>query len=31
VLHAILLDPVGAWPPLDCVKAKDLFEVLSLP
>ena len=29
-LHAILLDPVGAWPPLDCVKAKDLFEVLSL-
>ncbi|MFQ5657557.1 MAG: HAD family hydrolase [Candidatus Methylomirabilales bacterium] len=29
-LHAILLDPVGAWPPLDCVKAKDLFEVRDL-
>jgi HAD superfamily hydrolase (TIGR01549 family) len=26
-LDAILLDPLGAWPPLDCVKIKDLFEV----
>lgn len=29
-VHAILLDPLGAWPLLDCVKAKDLFEVRSL-
>ncbi|MFQ5846221.1 MAG: HAD family hydrolase [Candidatus Methylomirabilales bacterium] len=29
-LDAILLDPVGAWPALDCVKAKDLFEVPDL-
>jgi len=29
-LDAILLDPLGAWPPLDCVKAKDLFEVAGL-
>lgn len=29
-LDAILLDPVGAWPLLDCVKAKDLFEVRNL-
>ncbi len=29
-IQAILLDPVGAWPPLDCIKAKDLFEVRSL-
>lgn len=29
-LDAILLDPVGAWPPLDCVKAKDLFQVRDL-
>jgi putative hydrolase of the HAD superfamily len=29
-LHTILLDPVGAWPPLDCVKAKDLFEIPDL-
>ncbi len=29
-LDAILLDPLGAWPPLDCVKAKDLFEVAAL-
>lgn len=29
-LNAILLDPLGAWPLLDCVKAKDLFEVRGL-
>lgn len=29
-IEAILLDPVGAWPPLDCIKARDLFEVRSL-
>ena len=29
-LDAILLDPLGVWPLLDCVKAKDLFEVRSL-
>ncbi|MFQ5988416.1 MAG: HAD family hydrolase [Candidatus Methylomirabilales bacterium] len=29
-LDAILLDPLGAWPLLDCTKAKDLFEVRSL-
>lgn len=29
-LDAILLDPLGAWPLLDCVKAKDLFEVRGL-
>ncbi|MFQ5803588.1 MAG: HAD family hydrolase [Candidatus Methylomirabilales bacterium] len=29
-LDAILLDPLDAWPLLDCVKAKDLFEVRSL-
>lgn len=29
-LNAILLDPLGAWPPLDCVKIKDLFEVPTL-
>ncbi|MFQ5882394.1 MAG: HAD-IA family hydrolase [Candidatus Methylomirabilales bacterium] len=29
-LHAILLDPLDAWPVLDCVKAKDLFEVRDL-
>lgn len=29
-LDAILLDPLGAWPILDCVKAKDLFEVRRL-
>ena len=29
-LDAILLDPIGAWPLLDCVKAKDLFEVRAL-
>jgi FMN phosphatase YigB (HAD superfamily) len=29
-LDAILLDPLGVWPLLDCVKAKDLFDVRSL-
>ena len=29
-LDAILLDPLGVWPLLDCVKAKDLFEVRRL-
>lgn len=29
-LDAILLDPVGAWPALDCVKVKDLSEVPGL-
>jgi putative hydrolase of the HAD superfamily len=29
-IQAILLDPVAAWPPLDCIKAKDLLEVRSL-
>lgn len=29
-LDAILLDPVGAWPALDCVKIKDLSEVPGL-
>ncbi len=29
-LDAILLDPLGAWPVLDCVKVKDLSEVPPL-
>jgi len=29
-LEAILLDPLGAWPQLDCMKVQDLFEVLGL-
>jgi len=29
-LEAILLDPLGAWPQLDCMKVQDLFEVPGL-
>jgi HAD superfamily hydrolase (TIGR01549 family) len=29
-LAAILLDPLGVWPPVDCLKVKDLFEVPGL-
>ncbi|HZX60515.1 MAG TPA: HAD family hydrolase [Candidatus Methylomirabilis sp.] len=29
-LEAILLDPLCAWPQLDCVKVQDLFEVPGL-
>lgn len=29
-IEALLLDPVGAWPELDCVKVTDLFAVPAL-
>lgn len=29
-LHAILLDPIGAWGEVDCLKARDLFHAHAL-
>lgn len=29
-LFAVLLDPLGVWPPLDCVKITNLFQVPAL-
>ena len=29
-VEAILLDPLCAWPHIDCVKVKDLFEIPGL-